>query len=309
MPTLTPRSVIVEQAGAPTPLMCADRISREHVERVKTGTLLTSLDTGDALTTGDAGGRWRLTRRRLRRTMPRAATRGAAAITPSPPCRTRLTRFGHHAPDGLVPLEQRRDATAVCLSEDLMSSRHANGSRVTLHVVASLDGFIARKDNTVSWLESPSDAYDRGMPEGSVEDEDISIDCFVLGSRTYEHALELGWPYGDTPTVVATHRALPSNRTSVEFYAGDLTHLVDVVLAPRYKNIWLVGGAMLAQSFLELGLVDDIRLSIAPVLLGGGLHLFGSAGSEQRWHLKNVLTYKTGFVELVYGSKSAKAAG
>lgn len=189
-----------------------------------------------------------------------------------------------------------------------MKSRRANGSRVTLHVVASLDGFIARKDNTVSWLESPSDAYDRGMPEGSVEEADISFDCFVLGSRTYEHALQLGWPYGDTPTVVVTHRALPSTRPSVEFYAGDLTHLVDGVLAPRYKNIWLVGGAMLGQSFLALGLVDEIRLSIAPVLLGDGLHLFGSAGSEQRWRLKNVLAYKTGFVELVYGSESASVA-
>jgi dihydrofolate reductase len=188
-----------------------------------------------------------------------------------------------------------------------MSSRHANGSRITLHVVASLDGFIARKDNTVSWLESPSDAYDGGMPEGSVEDEDISIDCFVLGSRTYEHALQLGWPYGETPTVVVTHRELPSTRASVEFHAGDLTNLVDRVLAPRYKNIWLVGGAMLAQSFLRLGLVDAIRLSIAPVLLGEGLHLFGSDGNEQRWRLKNVLTYKTGFVELVYGSESASA--
>jgi riboflavin biosynthesis pyrimidine reductase len=50
----------------------------------------------------------------------------------------------------------------------------------------------------------------------------------------------------------------------VEFYSGDLNKLVEEILAPRYRNIWLVGGAMLCQKFLSLGLVDEIRLSIAP---------------------------------------------
>ena len=102
-----------------------------------------------------------------------------------------------------------------------------------------------------------------------------TIDCYVLGSRTYEHALELGWPYGDTPAVVVTSREWSRARKSVEFYSGDLKTLVDVKLAPRYRNIWLVGGAMLSQRFLELGLVDEINLMIAPILLGEGLRLFG----------------------------------
>jgi dihydrofolate reductase len=174
---------------------------------------------------------------------------------------------------------------------------------VTLHVVSSLDGFIAKKDNSVSWLDSPGDAYERGVSEDSAG-EGIKIDCFVLGSRTYEHALQLGWPYGDTPTVVTTTRELPSTRKSVEFYSGDLKRLVEEILAPRYENIWLVGGAMLCQSFLRLGLVDEIRLSIAPVILGDGLSLFGNSGTEKRWRLKNVIAYKTGFVELLYGSES-----
>jgi dihydrofolate reductase len=144
-----------------------------------------------------------------------------------------------------------------------------SASTVTLHVVASLDGIIARKDDSVSWLDSSGDIYDKGVPE---DDAGVvaAIDCYVLGSRTYEHALELGWPYGDTPTVVVTSRDLPSTRASVEFYAGDLKRLVDEILAPRYRHIWLVGGAMLCQSFLRLDLVDEIRLAIVPVLLGDG---------------------------------------
>jgi dihydrofolate reductase len=176
-------------------------------------------------------------------------------------------------------------------------------STVTLHMVSSLDGIIAKKDNSVSWLDSSGDVYEKGVSDDGAEDVVKAIDCFVLGSRTYEHALQLGWPYGDTPTVVITNRELPSTRKSVEFYSGDLKRLVDEILAPRYGNIWLVGGAMLCQSFLGLGLVDEIRLAIIPVLLGDGLRLFGNSSTEKRWHLKDVVAYKTGIVELLYRSQ------
>ena len=171
-------------------------------------------------------------------------------------------------------------------------------STITLHLVASLDGFIAKKDNSISWMDT-SDVYERGVTDDGAEVLQ-SIDCYVLGSRTYEHALELGWPYGDTPTFVVTKRKLPCTRKTVEFYSGDLRKLVGEILAPRYRNIWLVGGAMLGQSFLKLELVDEIRLMIAPVILGDGLHLFGDSATEQKWHLKNVVGYRNGYVELSY---------
>ena len=191
----------------------------------------------------------------------------------------------------------------------MSSQRSEPASKVTLHVVSSLDGFIARNDNSISWLDGNGSVYDAGV---SISEEEAAafvktIDCYVLGSRTYEHALQLGWPYGDTPTVVVTGRKLSSPRKSVEFYSGDLKALVDEKLAPRYRNIWLVGGAMLAQRFLELGLVDEIRLTIAPVLLGEGLRLFGSL-REQAWDLKNVVAYKNGFVELAYSASKARVS-
>jgi len=189
---------------------------------------------------------------------------------------------------------------------NMSGEANATGSRVTLHVVSSLDGFIARKDNSVSWLDGNGSVYEAGV---SISQEEIvafvkAIDCYVLGSRTYEHALELGWPYGDTPTVVVTGRKLPSAKKSVEFYSGDLKTLVNEKLAPRFRNIWLVGGAMICQHFLSLGLVDEIRLTIAPVLLGDGLRLFGGLLKEERWNLKNVAAYKNGFVELTYAASS-----
>ncbi len=182
-----------------------------------------------------------------------------------------------------------------------------NARTVTLHMVSSLDGFIAKKDNSVSWLDTPGSTFEAGT---SISAEEVAaflktIDCYVMGSHTYEHALKLGWPYSDIPAVVITSRTLTPAKKSVEFYSGDLKALVDVKLADRYRNIWLVGGATLCQRFLELGLVDEIRLTIAPVLLGEGLRLFAGSLAEERWHLKNVVAYKNGFVELSYSAPGA----
>ena len=188
------------------------------------------------------------------------------------------------------------------------SEEHVQRRRVTMHMVSSLDGFIARKDNSISWLETTGPVYEAGVSISAEEAASFlsGIDCYVLGSRTYEHALELGWPYGDTPTVGVTGRKLPAVKKSVEFYSGDLNTLVGVNLA-AYRNIWLVGGAMLCHDFLELGLVDQIRLTIAPVLLGDGLRLFGNSATEKRWNLKNAVAYKNGFVELFYSAACERA--
>lgn len=107
----------------------------------------------------------------------------------------------------------------------------ARRSTVTLHMVSSLDGFIAKKDNSISWMDSPGDVYEKGVAADGAEVLQ-SIDCYVLGSRAYEHALQLGWRYGDTPTVVVASRQLPSTRKSVEFYCGDLKRLVGEIVRP-----------------------------------------------------------------------------
>ncbi|MXV50123.1 dihydrofolate reductase [Pedobacter sp. HMF7647] len=170
-------------------------------------------------------------------------------------------------------------------------------------MVSSLDGFIAKKDNSVSWFET-SDYYEKGVSEPNAEEFLKTIDCYVMGSRTYEHALELsksyGWVYGDVPTIVISHRELPIERPNIETYSGDLNKLINEQLKPRYKNVWLVGGALLARDFIRLKLADEIRLSILPVMLGDGMLFFDQIGHEFPLHLKEVTAYKSGMVELWY---------
>jgi dihydrofolate reductase len=131
-----------------------------------------------------------------------------------------------------------------------------------------------------------------------------TIDCFVMGSRTYEHAEQLsksyGWAYGDVTTFVLSQRKLPIERKSVRAYSGDLSKLVHDELKPAYKNIWLVGGAILAREFIRLKLVDEIRVSILPIILGQGTKLFDQIGQEHALHLKGTTAYKSGMVELWY---------
>jgi dihydrofolate reductase len=180
--------------------------------------------------------------------------------------------------------------------------------KITIHMVSSLDGYIAKKDNSVSWFEV-TDNYEKGV---AVTEEDAkeflkTIDCYMMGSRTYEHALELsksyGWVYGDVPTIVLTHRKLPVDRQNIQTYTGDLVQLVNKRLKPNYKNVWLVGGAKLAKDFIRLGLADEIRQSILPVILGGGTPLFDQIGKEYALHLKDVTAYQNGMVELCYEIK------
>lgn len=174
---------------------------------------------------------------------------------------------------------------------------------VTIHMVSSLDGVIAKKDNSVSWFET-SDNYEKGVPGEDPEEFLKNIDCYVMGSRTYEHALELsksyGWAYGDVPAVVLTYRDLRNERPNIQFYSGDLNKLVDERLKPKYKNVWLVGGAILTKDFIRLKLADEIRVSVLPVILGDGTLFFDHVGREQALHLKDVTAYKNGIVELWY---------
>src|SRR5256885_5985418 len=127
-------------------------------------------------------------------------------------------------------------------------------------MVASLDGFIARKDGRVDWLETSDefaggDSMDPEFAEAFLK----TIDCYVMGSRTYETALRfeakgLGWSYGDTPTFVLTHRTLPRTRDTVEFYAGDLAQFVNGRLRPTFRTIWFVGGGALSGGRPRRGL-------------------------------------------------------
>lgn len=179
-------------------------------------------------------------------------------------------------------------------------------SRVTIHMAASLDGFIARKDGRVDWMET-SDEFAGGetMDPEFVATFLKTIDCYVMGSRTYETALRFeaqgfGWSYGDKPTFVLTHRDLPRTRETVQFYSGDLSQLVNDRLRPAFGSIWFVGGGAVSGECLRLGLAHEVRYSMLPVLIGDGIRFFDRLDKDVPLHLMEVKAYKSGTVGLRY---------
>lgn len=183
-------------------------------------------------------------------------------------------------------------------------------SRVTIHMAASLDGFVARKDGSVDWMET-SDEFEDGntLDPEFIESFLETIDCYVMGSKTYETALHfdtqgMGWPYGDKPAFVLTSRELPRPRDSVEFYSGDLGHFVSEQLRPKFRSIWFAGGGLVSTECLRLGLADEIVYSILPVLIGDGIPFFGILDDDIALHLAEVTPYKSGVVELRYEVQS-----
>lgn len=179
-------------------------------------------------------------------------------------------------------------------------------SRVTIHMAASLDGFIARSDGRVDWMET-SDQFEAGntMTPEFVTEFLQTIDCYVMGSRTYETALDfeakgMGWSYGDKPTFVLTTRSLKRTRNSVEFYSGDVAQLVNERLRSRFRSIWFVGGGALSGECLRLKLADEVRYSILPVLIGDGVRFFDRLDSDVALHLVETTAYKSGMVALRY---------
>lgn len=187
-------------------------------------------------------------------------------------------------------------------------------ARVTIHMAASLDGYIARLDGSVDWMET-ADTF----AGGETLDPDFiaaflqTIDCYVMGSRTYETALRFetegfGWAYGDKPTFVLTHRALPRARDTVEFYAGDLAELVNDRLRPAYHSIWFVGGGAVSGECLRRGLADEVRYSILPILIGTGISFFDQLDRDIPLHLTEVKAYQSGTVALCYQVPRGQAA-
>jgi dihydrofolate reductase len=173
-------------------------------------------------------------------------------------------------------------------------------------MVASFDGFIARQDGSVDWIETADEFVGGDVMTPELAETFLkTIDCYVMGSRTYETALRfeaqgMGWSYSDKPTFVLTSRELPRTRDTVEFHSGDLAEFVRLSLRPKFRTIWFVGGGFVSAECLRLGLANEVRYSIVPILIGEGIAFFGKPGRDVPLHLAEVKAYKSGMVGLRY---------
>lgn len=169
---------------------------------------------------------------------------------------------------------------------------------IILYIASSLDGFIAREDGSVDWLGYFDD--DETEEDYGYQELFGKVDIVLIGRRTYEQILGFGeWPYEGKRCVVFTHEPLAYSDERVEFVSEPPAFLRSAS-EDKSALTWLVGGADLATHLLNKGLIDEIILTILPIVLGNGIPLFKEIHEDVKLKLMETKNFSNGFVQLHY---------
>ncbi len=172
--------------------------------------------------------------------------------------------------------------------------------RIRVYIATSLDGFIAGPGNDLSWLPQDGD-FEGGTTGVDYEDFMADVGALLMGRATYDVVLGFGvdWPYGDKPVLVATHRPLEPAAPTVRAVSGSIDELLDEALqAARGKDVYVDGGTLIRQA-LDAGRIDELVISVAPVVLGSGHALFAGVEQRTRFSIEHVGPYGGGMFQLV----------
>lgn len=170
-----------------------------------------------------------------------------------------------------------------------------NRPKVSIYIAMSIDGYIARKNGGLDWLE-----YGHSVDEDYGFKKFIgSIDALVLGRNTYEVVSGFDkWPYEGKKVIVLSN-TLSEVRKEAELFCGQLTDLASRLHSEGIKRVWVDGGITVSK-FLEAGLVDDITISVIAMVLGSGIPLFSTMNREHKCRLISTQSYPSGLVQLKY---------
>lgn len=182
----------------------------------------------------------------------------------------------------------------------------AMSMKVSVYCGTSLDGFIAREDGDIEWLNEANATVPEGEDCGYAAFMS-SVDVLVMGRKTYEQVLSFGaWPYGNTRVIVLSSQSIPFPETlpdTVSHSSETPRALYDRLSEEGAKHLYIDGGATI-QRFLAEGLVDEITVTVIPILLGTGISLFGPLERDLRLTLLEVKPFDFGFVQMKYSVNS-----
>lgn len=161
--------------------------------------------------------------------------------------------------------------------------------KIVVYIAASLDGYIATKEDGLVWLEQTPGEGDNGYA-AFLE----TVDTILMGRRTYDWLLDHlgpeGFPYRDQACYVFSRTPLAPD-ARVQFVQEPILPFVQRLQAQTGRNIWLVGGGSLIESFRAENLIDEWIVTLAPTLLGEGIPLFQPRSGETRLELLSVRQY------------------
>jgi len=169
--------------------------------------------------------------------------------------------------------------------------------KVVLYIAESLDGFIAKEDNDISWLS----IVEKTNEDYGYNDFVNTIDTVIMGRKTYEKVLSFGieFPHKFKKCYVLS-RTLEGTNENVQFYDGNINGLIKILKSESGKSIFVDGGAEVIREFRNKNLIDEYIISIIPVLLGKGIRLFKDADMENKLKLIESKVFDSGLVQLRY---------
>lgn len=161
----------------------------------------------------------------------------------------------------------------------------------------SLDGYIATKNNSLEFLS----LVEQEGEDYGYNDFVKSVDAVIIGRKTYEKVIAMGYeyPHTDKDVYILTRTAKPSI-DNFKFYTEDLTQLVSDLKSKPGKNIYCDGGAEIANELIKNNLVDEFIISVIPILLGDGIKLFNDGRPEQKLQLVSTKQFNKGLTQLHY---------
>jgi len=171
--------------------------------------------------------------------------------------------------------------------------------KVVLYIATSLDGYIAGVNDSLEWLFRVEGEGDNGYSEFYE-----TVDTILMGRKTYEQILVLEkgkFPYQNKKCYVFS-QSITGSDENVEFVHKDIVSFVNELKEQSGKNIWMEGGGELLHFFLKEKLIDEIRVTIAPAIIGKGIPLFKEGDYAMDLLLKGMKKYNQ-FVELQYDVK------
>ncbi len=177
--------------------------------------------------------------------------------------------------------------------------------KIIVNIATSADGFIARPDGGIDWLDRPRIKGDYGLPAFA-----RSVDTILYGRKTYDLAVKLGGieMFGDGLRHIVFSRRRRKPSKNVEFARGPIAPFVKRLRAGRGKHIWMMGGGGIIGAFLDAGGIDEFMIHVIPVFIGEGIPLIAPRHRTIQLNLTATRKFSDGVVRLHYAVKTARPA-
>lgn len=166
--------------------------------------------------------------------------------------------------------------------------------KISVYIAQSIDGYIARTDDSLDWMDRVG-GFDEDYGFQKLL---ASIDALIIGRKTYAVASTVPDPYPGKRVIVLSN-SLDAVKAGMELYRGDLVELSEKLHREGIRHIWVDGGSTISQ-FLSLQLVDEMTLSVIPIMLGSGIPLFHAIDKEIPCRLISSQSYCSGLVQQHY---------